>query len=525
MSTSHEHRDEDAPVAARTSRRRLAALTTAAVVAAAGLLTASLPAGGTPHRSETSQRYTAPDPASYTDQAAGLPAGLKKVIRRELDLTPAAYIAAADAARSASAVVASLGGTVDDAWLDKDMTLHVTVADADAAGTARAAGARPEIGDPLAEQAAAKNAARDGRTYWVDRAKGEVASYDSSSMDAMDMADGTLAGGYGWVFSVPGGKARCSLGFSGTGAFGQPVNFTAGHCVEQDIRASDIQLLDLDAPVSAGGTLKITNTFGTPGSGNIGLGDDGGILNIAGAYRTTPTVSTWGGGQGSQDDGDPVAVYDAAPVITGMPVCKSGATTGWTCGHVTVTETTETIGDGSGGIAGQVTGFLFDACILSGDSGGAILSGNYAVGVDSFGNMSTCADAGKEDKLSGGFAVVSGTHNAETMFGDHFNLDISVGAPEIVGVKTVTGHSRHGSRAELTGTVAAATGATVHVRVAHHRELTATVEEGGTWSAELPRDLRPGRHTVTVTASHRPEGSALTTTGKTTRATITVPRI
>ena len=74
-----------------------------------------------------------------------------------------------------------------------------------------------------------------------------------------------------------------------------------------------------------------------------------------------------------------------------MPACKSGSTSGWTCGVVTADKVTESVNDN--GELLDVYGFHFSAFLLSGDSGGAIVSGHYSIGVDSYGNMSSCDDA------------------------------------------------------------------------------------------------------------------------------------
>ncbi len=97
-----------------------------------------------------------------------------------------------------------------------------------------------------------------------------------------------------------------------------------------------------------------------------------------------------------------------------MPACKSGSTSGWTCGVVTADKVTESVNDN--GELLDVYGFHFSAFLLSGDSGGAIVSGHYSIGVDSYGNMSSCDDAADDDAVAGGFAIVDGKYNAEAMF-------------------------------------------------------------------------------------------------------------
>lgn len=470
--------------------------------------------------------YTAPDPADYADAAAALPAELVQALTQDLGVDAATYLAQSDAARAASATVAALDPQA--AWVAADNTLHVVVPDEAAAQQATAAGAIAQVGDPLGEEAASRTAAGDGRTYVADRWAGTVVSFDSSSMRTADLADGTVSGGTGYVVQRATDTVRCSLGFFGTGAFGQKVNLTAGHCVETAARTATIRLYDLAAPTQAGGALRVAGTLGWPGTGEIGDGEDAGLLNLDGQYTATPTVATWGGGTLGQDAGDPVSVWDATPAVAGMPVCTSGSTTGWTCGRVLDAQTTVTVGDGNGGIAGQVTAFLFDACVLPGDSGGPVVSGHYAVGVDSFTNMGSCEHAGVDGYFSGGFAVVGGSTNAETMFGQHFNLDVAVGAPRVTATSTTLYPQWWAKLLRLgtvtvSGTVDAAVGARVDVLVDGFVAGTATVGAGGSWHATLCSLLWPGRHFVSATASVQPAGSDLVTTSSATRSSFSVP--
>lgn len=111
-----------------------------------------------------------------------------------------------------------------------------------------------------------------------------------------------------------------------------------------------------------------------------------------------------------------------------MPACKSGSTSGWTCGVVTADKVTESVNDN--GELLDVYDFHFSAFLLSGDSGGAIVSGHYSIGVDSYGNMSSCDDAADDDAVAGGFAIVDSKYNAEAMFKHGFNLSINVGQPK-----------------------------------------------------------------------------------------------
>lgn len=183
-----------------------------------------------------------------------------------------------------------------------------------------------------------------------------------------------------------------------------------------------------------------------------------------------------------------------------MPACKSGSTSGWTCGVVTADKVTESVNDN--GELLDVYGFHFSAFLLSGDSGGAIVSGHYSIGVDSYGNMSSCDDAADDDAVAGGFAIVDGKYNAEAMFKHGFNLSINVGQPKFA--KLAAG--------QISGMVDAAAGAKATVTV-DGKSYVAIVGNAGAWTVRLPKALAPGSHKVTAVASLQSKGSDFTTTG------------
>ena len=177
-----------------------------------------------------------------------------------------------------------------------------------------------------------------------------------------------------------------------------------------------------------------------------------------------------------------------------MPACKSGSTSGWTCGVVTADKVTESVNDN--GELLDVYDFPFSAFLLSGDSGGAIVSGHYSIGVDSYGNMSSCDDAADDDAVAGGFAIVDGK------FKHGFNLSINVGQPKFA--KLAAG--------QISGMVDAAAGAKVTVTV-DGKSYVAIVGNAGAWTVRLPKALAPGSHKVTAVASLQSKGSDFATTG------------
>ena len=182
-----------------------------------------------------------------------------------------------------------------------------------------------------------------------------------------------------------------------------------------------------------------------------------------------------------------------------MPACKSGSTSGWTCGVVTADKVTESVN--YNGELLDVYDFHFSAFLLSGDSGGAIASGHYSIGVDSYGNMSSCDDAADDDAVAGGFAIVDSKYNAEAMFKHGFNLSINVGQPKFAKLA-----------GQISGMVDAAAGAKVTVTV-DGKSYVAIVGNAGAWTVRLPKALAPGSHKVTAVASLQSKGSDFTTTG------------
>lgn len=168
----------------------------------------------------------------------------------------------------------------------------------------------------------------------------------------------------------PGSESNCSVGFPATDAQGNKHFLTAGHCTN-------------DAGQAAYGASGQTNRLGTSNVGgthsvNAREGDMGVVAVTEPGWTISPNVNTWGQ--------PAVTVTGAAEAIVGDTVCHSGNTApNWECG--TVTAVNQSIDYGSVVIDGLTT---TTACSEGGDSGGAWLRGNQAVGLHSGGN-STCS--------------------------------------------------------------------------------------------------------------------------------------
>jgi hypothetical protein len=90
-------------------------------------------------------------------------------------------------------------------------------------------------------------------------------------------------------------------------------------------------------------------------------------------------VGTWGNGAN-------IAVRGSKRAASGASLCKSGQTTGWTCGAVGSYNVSVTYKDEHGGPDTVVTGLATSSvCTEGGDSGGAYISGNQAQGMTSGG--------------------------------------------------------------------------------------------------------------------------------------------
>lgn len=176
----------------------------------------------------------------------------------------------------------------------------------------------------------------------------------------------------------------CSFGFNGVDANGDAVNLTAGHC-------------DAVARNQGGSTVYLPNRSNIDDSTKIGMftrstvGTDStldyGVISLeqagidAGLNR--PAVR---GGNGST-----LTVTGTAVPVVGAPVCKSGQSSSFTCG-VVAADRIETQLNYANGTTSTIRGFATTACTLSGDSGGAIVTGTLALGVISGSNSAGAPD-------------------------------------------------------------------------------------------------------------------------------------
>ncbi|GGK07145.1 serine protease [Pilimelia anulata] len=337
------------------------------------------------------------------------PAALVAALGRDLGLAPAAARARLAAEARAQRLAAALpaGPGVAGRWYDAATgDLVVAVSDAGTAAAVRALGARPvTAARSRAELDELTSAVRDivgdgeGVTGWgadpatgrvtvrVDRQTRTAATAalldrlrplgDAITIVAVDGAPvqqgGAVQPGSPWW---PGGETNCSIGFPATDADGGKHFLTAGHCTN-----------DRDQP--AYGQSGKQNRIGTSNAGgsrsvNAREGDMGVVAVTEADWTLSAAVNTWGG--------PAVAVTGSVEPLTGRSVCHSGNTSKWRCGTVTAVDQTVDYG------TLRIEGLAYTtACSMGGDSGGAWLAGDKAVGLHS-GGRSSCSPGGADDQ-------------------------------------------------------------------------------------------------------------------------------
>ena len=299
---------------------------------------------------------SASTPSTPPANPPALPGGLKTAIVRDLHITPEQYLAGAQAAATAPSTIARLAAAgIDpaDVWLvGRELQVHTD--DSRQAQAAEALGAEPTSSAPPSAPPVTT-----------------ASSYED------------LVNGSGWYLPLGNNTiAICSTGFNGWNAAGRATVATAGHCLRAN---SPVPA----APVTATRYVQSQpNQAGTSGSTigtleydsfRFGSGFDSGLIDVVNAGLTPkPISSTW--------DGNTVPVRGMITATVGAYVCKSGRTTGWTCGTVQRVNYAQAVGGGY-----TVNSVQTSMCMYHGDSGGPAMIGFYAVGVNSSGTWSSAA--------------------------------------------------------------------------------------------------------------------------------------
>jgi streptogrisin D len=268
-----------------------------------------------------------------------------------------------------------LGAGAAGIWLDQHAgTVIVNVVDERAAATVRAAGAAAQVvarttaqlesiqAQLLKGQPTDTSVGIDVKANQVVVQIGNAAGAASLAATAqqfgsavrVEYIDGSfstlISGGYPIVGA---GGGRCSLGFNTTANTG----VTAGHCTQG--------IPQWWEGCCGGGYYGPSIGVSFPGNDFGLIRNDGGLYQPGNVYLYNGYF---------QDIGNAMWPY------YGLYVCKSGSTTGLTCGYVYATNVTICYAQGCvGGLAQS------NAYAAPGDSGGAWFNGGWAIGLTSGG--------------------------------------------------------------------------------------------------------------------------------------------
>ncbi|SDZ40046.1 streptogrisin C [Amycolatopsis xylanica] len=305
-------------------------------------------------------------------------------MQQDLGLTYDQAVAALATENAAStlseSLTAALGDTFAGSYYDATTKrLHVDVTDASKLDQVKAAGADAGVARFSATQlnstvdrlnSAEATAPKSVTTWGVDSKTnrvtvtvepgkaGDVDSYlaktgvDKGAVTVVESADRPSL-----QYDVRGGdayyianRARCSIGFSVTGGF-----VSAGHCA------------------AIGSSLT--------GYNQVAMGSFSRYSFPTNDYSLARTNSNWTP-RGVINNGTRVA--GSTEAATGTSACKSGSTTGWTCG--TIGAKNQTVRYAEGTVYGMTATNIHSE---GGDSGGSIIAGNQGQGLLSGGNSTT----------------------------------------------------------------------------------------------------------------------------------------
>ncbi len=355
-----------------------------AVVVSAAIVAAAL--------SATAGVQAAPDSAQPS--SAALPNDLAVALQRDLNMTPQEYLDRAAAAQRVAAYASeqrrsdSVG--VGGAWLAQDGTPTVAVTTQAAANRVAAAGYRAQM-VPLS-------------TSGLESAP-TVPNRRSTPPPSFHVATGTTPstmGGDSYITAAaPIASASsylvCSFGFAAADSAGNPLALSAGHCDPNRPATGTSNAAGVYEPKI--GDLRNSRLVGS--FAESGIGDEGGNLDYSVIGLVSDVVPTTGLGQPTVrgENGSTLTITGTAVPVAGAPVCKSGQTSGYTCGTIDFADYSTLLG-GDDGESWNVRGFSTTACTLGGDSGGAIVTGTLALGITSGSSVAQyrdCATATAEN--------------------------------------------------------------------------------------------------------------------------------
>ncbi|QJU54907.1 cell wall-binding repeat-containing protein [Herbiconiux sp. KACC 21604] len=414
---------------------------------------------------------------AYSAEAELLPPELLHALAEQLGETGEGYLANADAAADAAPVVEGLlSSGVDVLGTRLDGTRLVVIVpdgDAVAADLVEAANATPEFG------------ASSART-----------TVDSAVVDDLQpLQPSYLGGGQGFVFGSATQAFICSVAFNGVSVTqGYDAFLTAGHC-SVDGENSWVNEYDQDRPGDPDGAVGFNLGDKIPGTFAFGNEIDAGLVRPQTNLQSLPRVGTWNSGanNGPVDAGEQVLMRDYGDAVVGQQVCKSGSTTGWSCGRVQYVDQLIQVGKGGPQVNADIVKGM---CSQPGDSGGSVISGPYAMGLVSAGSTKdACTPSGVTAVFPMTAPVVDGVqYGSVRSFERDWELmvdvpGVRVTSPE-VGEPLLWGSA-------LSGTVEGATRSYKVVVVIEgddgRKTYTSSIAQDGSWSVR-PTDLQDGFH-------------------------------
>ncbi|HCS60184.1 MAG TPA: hypothetical protein DIW46_02140 [Microbacterium sp.] len=294
-------------------------------------------------------------------------------------------------------------------------------------------------------------------------------------------AENDVVGGAGYLIETPKGLGACSVGFSGWSPDGDPALISAGHCADGEVGALALSLPSEDPAVGGDGYVPTGpgllgnfgfSQWGGPGNSAGASGDlssiDISVIDVSDAgFTLLPEVTDWTTAASNDLAASATTVNAVGTPTLGATVEKSGRTTGNSEGPVTLV-------DGWANVGGHyVHGFEANLNAAQGDSGGAVIQGNTAVGLIS---------GGDPDDPTGA-TWVAGLSNAMT-YTDGYTVMLHVDAPAVSGPAAGT-EVEPGTA--ITGTAPA--GTTLVVTPASGDAFEVAVSASGAWSFPAPSTL------------------------------------
>ncbi|MBT2247995.1 peptidase [Arthrobacter sp. BHU FT2] len=334
-----------------------------------------------------------------------------------------------------------------------------------------------------------------------------VARYANVELDgaAPLASEADVPGGVGYIADT---GWICSTGFSAFDPAGLPAVLSAGHCAS-DGQATTATLEFQFVQAGRLGSFGFSQ-FGGPGNsriiedpldpnnpGNVGT-DISVIEDLRDDLDPLPAASTWGD---PSQPGPDVKIIGTADPVQGMPVCRSGRTSAWSCGTVDAVGIFVVPGPDYAADETDLRafrGFLsYGVQSSGGDSGGPYVSGNYAVGTHAAGDAPPATvNFAVGATLSESLAVLPG-----------YQLELFLNKPAITspapGATYEPGQT-------LTGTVAAApasavaAGSSVRITMQGKDPEDVPLDAAGSFSFTAPDGPGPLRFTAeTINGSSR----------------------